>query len=299
MNPMDLSIIILSFNTKELTKNCLDSVVKSLQNSVLKTEIIVIDNASKDGSVEMLKEFSKNNHSKNIKLEFIFNNENVGYPKGNNQGIKVAKGKYVLLLNSDVVINDVDFEDVLQYINTHPEIGVLTVKLNLPQGGIDPASHRGFPTAWNAFCYFSKLERYLGRFKPLSKIFGGYHLLERSLDTVHEIDSPTGAFFLTRLSLLKDIQGFDEGFFMYGEDLDLAYRIKKKGYKVIYYPHYTATHFKHHSGLKGKDEGIRKKTRVHFFEAMKIFYTKHYDTKYPFIIKKLIFLFIDFKKSSL
>jgi GT2 family glycosyltransferase len=193
------------------------------------------------------------------------------------------------------MIENVNFPTLLKYLDENKEVGALSVRLNLSSGNIDPASHRGFPTPWNAFCYFGKLESLFGNLPVLGRIFGGYHMYYKGLTTVHEVDAITGAFFLTRKSLLNEVKGFDETFFMYGEDLDLAYRIKQKGFKIIYYPIYTTLHLKNVSGIKGKDSEVRKKTRRHFFEAMKIFYKKHYINKYPTLITKIVFLFIDYK----
>ena len=295
MNAMDLSIIILSYNTSHLTKQCLDSLVDNLKTTSLKAEIVIVDNDSKDESVEMLENYQKSLNNGLISVKLIENKENVGYPKGNNQGIKVSKGKYILLLNSDVMIETVDFPKLIEYLEKNDRIGALSVRVNLQTGNIDPASHRGFPTPWNAFCYFGRLERLFGALPVIGKLFGGYHMYYKGLDTVHEVDAITGAFFLTRNSVLDEVGGFDETFFMYGEDLDLAYRIKQKGFKVLYYPEYTVLHLKSVSGIKGKDPEVRKKTRKHFFEAMKIFYNKHYADKYPSFINRIVFLFIDYK----
>jgi GT2 family glycosyltransferase len=292
---MDLSIIILSYNTQDLTKQCLDSIVKSLDKTKVKVEIIVIDNASKDDSVQLLKTYEKKHKSKNISLKFIYNKENVGYPRGNNQGMKVAKGEYILLLNSDVIVQNVNFEKLLEYMRKNPKIGALTVKVNLPVGGIDPASHRGFPTPWNSFCYFTKLEMVLGRIPGLKSLFGGYHLTKYNLKRIHEIDSPTGAFFLSPKEILDKVHGFDEDYFMYGEDLDLAFKIKQLKYKIIYYPLYTVVHFKYKSGLQGKQKKVRSKTKKYFYESMKIFFKKHYSKKYPFFVRWIVYFFIDLK----
>lgn len=299
MNFMDLSVIILSYNTQELTKRCLDLLVKSLEPSSLRSEIIVVDNASSDDSVKMLQEYRRMHVSSSINLSVIENKNNVGFTKGNNQAIKVALGKYILLLNSDAMIESVDFQKLLEYLDENPRIGALTVKLNLVSGSIDPASHRGFPTPWSAFCYFSKLEKLLGKLPLVGSIFGGYHMYYKDLNAVHEVDAITGAFFLTRNEILKEVNGFDEEFFMYGEDIDLAYRIKEKEYKIIYYPFFTALHLKNVSGIKGKDPDVRVRTHKAFYDAMKIFYKKHYEKKYPSFLTAFIYFFIDFKKNRL
>ncbi len=292
-----LSVIILSYNTKDITKQCLDALIKSLNVSKLESEIIVLDNASEDSSVEMLKKYESTKTYPKPKLVFIYNKKNVGYPKGNNQGIKIAKGKYILLLNSDALIQNIDWQTLLKYLDNNPQVGVLTVKVNLPIGRIDPASHRGFPTIWNSFCYFSGLEKILGRIPLIGKYFGGYHLTHLDLQKIHEIDSPAGAFYFSPRVVLNKVKGFDDkNFFLYGEDLDLSYRIKELGYEVIYYPFYTTLHLKHASGLKKKNTKIRSKSREYFYESMKIFYRKHYERTHPWFINKLVYFAIDLKK---
>lgn len=280
-----LSIIIVSYNTKDITNDCLQSVFKSLN---VPSEIIVVDNGSKDGAVRMLESLKV---KKFIKL--IKNEENLGYSKANNQGLKKAEGDYILFLNSDVIVKSVDFKKLLDYLDKYPQIGALTVKVNLTNGEVDPASHRGFPTLWRSFCYFFKLEKLFSGASFLNQIFGGYHLTYFDLKSIHEIDSGSGAFLLTRKDLMKKLNGFDEDFFMYGEDLDLAFRIKQLGCKIIYYPFYEITHLKYSSGLKIDSGEIRKRTKRYFYEAMKIFYQKHYQNSHPRIINKIVFLIID------
>lgn len=283
---VNLSIIILSYNTKELTKRCLSSLYRNLpKNKNFLTEIIIVDNGSSDGTIETLKNYQKSNTF----LQFIPNKTNLGYPMGNNQALKVASGKYILFLNSDTIIEKLDFFRLLNYLESNQEIGALTVKVLLPNGKIDPASHRGFPTLWSAFCYFFGLEKLFNKFPYLNRIFGNYHLVHLNRESVHEIDSGSGAFYLTRKDLLDKIGGFDETFFMYGEDLDLSFRIKKSGYKIIYYPAYQVIHLKYASGLEKKNRQINKETRRHFFEAMEIFYKKHYEKTHIPIINSIIY----------
>lgn len=278
-----LSIIILSYNTRDITLKCLDSVFKSINTNNI--EVIVIDNGSQDGSKEILQ--GKSN------LKIILNEKNLGYSKGNNQGIKAAQGEYILFLNSDVIIDQIDFNQLINYFDYHPKVGVLTVKVLLPNGKIDLASHRGFPTIWNSICYFAGLENFFKYIPLLNKFFGGYHLNDRLINSIHEIDSPSGAFYFTRKSLLNKLKGFDEHFFMYGEDLDLSYRLKKLGYSIIYYPLYSVIHLKYVSGLKTNIKSTKKQTKKYFFQAMKIFYDKHYQKNYPNFINSIVHFFID------
>lgn len=291
---MDLSVIIVSYNTEKLTKDTLDAIRTSLKKTPeLTSEIIIVDNASSDNSPSMIKNYKVT--EKNISCVPILHKENIGFGGGNNLGIKKSKGKYVLLLNSDLIADDVDFQDLIDYMDKHKKVGGLTVRVELPNGKIDPASHRGFPTVWRSFAYFTKLQHITSAIPFLNRIFGGYHMVHENLHTVHEIDSPTAAFFLIRGSLLRKLKGFDEDYFMYGEDLDLAMRMRKKGYSIIYYPEYTVLHLKHQSGLKTKKQKTRSITTFHFHNAMKIFYDKHYAPKQPKFMQFLIHKAVDFK----
>lgn len=286
-----ISVIIPSYNTKEMTLQCISSLRRVLDVSGIPFEIIVIDNSSRDGSAQALE------HLKDKHIVPILNEENVGYGKANNQGIKMAKYDYVLFLNSDVLMDrTIDYKDLVSFMDSHPDTGVLTVEVKLKTNGIDPASHRGFPTLWRSFCYFAGLEKISCNIPLLNRVFGGYHLTHLDRSKTHEIDSPTGAFYLTRLSILKDIGGFDEDFFMYGEDLDLSYRIKEKGFKIIYHPIYSVTHYKSVSGLKRRgDVKVQSKTKQYFYDSMAIFYRKHYAGLYPALINRLVYMSIKMK----
>ncbi|MGB9882925.1 MAG: glycosyltransferase family 2 protein [Microgenomates group bacterium] len=287
-----LSIVIVSFNTKNITKKCLIYLKNNFKKYPISYEVIVVDNGSKDGSVEMLKKMR--NKWKELKL--IISKTNLGFCKGNNLGLKKANGKYILYLNSDVMVKDLDFNDLINIIERYPRVGALTVKLILPIGGIDPASHRGFPTLWRSFCYFSGLEKIFFKIPLLNRIFGGYHLAHLNINQIHEIESGTGAFLFVRKEILDKIGGFDEDYFAYGEDIEMAWQIKQLGYTILYYPLWEVLHLKSMSGLKKGDKVIRKKTSFYFYDSMKIFFKKHYADKYPWFINKLVYLAIDFKK---
>lgn len=284
-----LSIIILSYNTLAVTKKCLDSLSKSLSEHPIDHEIIVVDNASTDGSRDMLRK---------QKCLVVQNKKNVGFSSGNNQGFKRSSGEYLLFLNSDTIIQNVNFPELISFAGGRKDIGVVTVKVLLPSGRIDPASHRGFPTLWRSLTYFSKLEKIFGSIPVINRLFGGYHLTYLNLNSVHEIDSPTGAFYLVKRSIFEQVGGFDEKFFMYGEDLDLSYRIKALGFKVLYYPGFSILHEKYTSGLKTEDRAIRSKIKRHFYEAMGLFYKKHYSQSYPAIINKSVFLLLNWKLNN-
>lgn len=291
---IDISIIIVNYNTKDLTARVINTLISCLnrkENALIKYEIILVDNNSTDGSKDL---FSKWQNDLPF-FKYLYQTENYGFGKGNNFGIKAAKGKYILLLNSDVIVEKVDFQDLINQFKKDEKIGVLTVKVNLNENEIDPASHRGFPTIWRSFTYFSKLEKVTEKIPLLNRVFGGYHLKHEDLNTTHEIDSPTGAFYLTTKKIMDAIQGFDEQFFMYGEDLDMSYRIKKLGFKIIFYPKYVVLHLKNQSGIKSKEEKVKSKTNFYFYDSMKIFYKKNYANNNPEFINKAIYYLIDLK----
>lgn len=286
----DLSVIVISYNTCKMTKKTLEDLTVALRKEKLTWEIIVVDNASIDGSVQMLEMLAKDCEE----LLVIKNTTNLGFGVANNLGIKKAEGDFVLLLNSDVEVTESNFDSLINYLRKNENIGGLTVKVMLNNSRIDPASHRGFPTLWHSFTYFTGLEAITKKIPLLNRLFGGYHMTWEDLTKTHEIDSPTAAFFIIRRSILKDLKGFDEDFFMYGEDLDLAYRIKEKGYKIMYYPKFTVLHLKHQSGLKTYDKKTKKATTHHFYDAMKIFYKKHYASQKPKIVNLFTYKTIDF-----
>ena len=290
-----LSIIIVSFNTKEIIKKCLLSIKANFDKYPIDYEVIVVDNDSHDGTGEFLLDLEK----KQKNLHIFLNKANLGFGKANNIGLKKSKGKYILYLNSDAIITDIDFRDLIRVMEMENNIGALTIKVVLSNGEIDPASHRGFPTLWNSFTYFSGLERLFFYTPLLNKIFGGYHLVNLNLNNIHQVDVITGAFLLSKKEILDKIGGFDEDYFAYGEDIEMAFQIKKLGYKIIYYPLWKVLHLKSVSGLKKKgNEVVRKKTSVYFFDSMKIFYNKHYSQNHWWLINKLVFLAIDYKKNQ-
>ncbi|MBI3619702.1 glycosyltransferase family 2 protein [Candidatus Roizmanbacteria bacterium] len=293
----DLSIVILSFNTASLTRECLESLIVPLTKSRLSSEIIIFDNHSDDQSIRTIKEFqAKQVAKKALKVKLIQSAINLGFTKGNNRAAEAATGAYFLFLNSDTVIEKIDFKKLLNFLTARSDIGALTVPVVLEDGQYDPASHRGFPTLWNSVCYFLKLEAVFGQIPILNRLFGGYHLTYLDKNSIHEIDSPTGAFFLTRSTLFKKLGGFDERYFMYGEDLDLAYRLKKIGYKTVFYPEGRVRHKKRQSGLAKEDQLTQSRTKIYFYEAMKTFYQNHYADSHPALFNAVVYKLIDLKK---
>ncbi|MDR1603053.1 MAG: glycosyltransferase family 2 protein [Tannerella sp.] len=253
---MKLSIVIVNYNVKYYLWQCLDSVMRATRQ--VAAEIFVVDNCSPDHSTEYVKPWFPDVH-------FIENSENVGFSKANNQAIRIACGEYVLLLNPDTVVGEDTLARVCAFMDAHPNAGALGVKMIDGYGKFLPESKRGFPSPWNAFC---KMTGLAGLF-PLSKTFGGYHIRYLNENELHKVDILAGAFMLLRRQALDRAGLLDEAFFMYGEDIDLSYRIGLAGFDIYYLPE-TIIHY--------KGESTRKDIRYVkiFHEAMLIFFRKHY-----------------------
>ncbi len=289
-----VDIVIVNYNAGIYLKNCIFSLKASLKSN-FKLNCIVVDNASSDDSISQIK------HLKLPWLTIINHPENVGFAAGCNIGIKKSKGSYVLLLNPDTKVSKDTIVKMVDFLSIHPKAGIVTPKLVLSNGQIDPASHRGFPTPWVSFSYFIGLEKFF----PSNPKFSQYHMWYKSMDKVHEIDSPSGAFMLIKKEVINKIGLLDEDFFMYAEDIDFSYRAKKAGFQIFYNPSSIVLHtkgissgIKKHSEKKSKASiETRLRTSKHFYETMKIFYHKHYSQQYPKLLEILIFLFIDIKKN--
>lgn len=287
-----LSIIILSYNTKSQTLDCLKSIFN--MGTSPDCEVIVVDNGSIDDSVLAIKSLMP-------WVRLIENKENLGFAKANNQAIRLAQGEYILLLNSDTEAVDCAIEKTLNFMEKHLEIDAVTCRVELENNKLDQACHRGFPTPWASLCYFTKLDKIC----PKSRLLGQYHLTYKSLSEPHEIDAPSGCFFLIRKSTIDKIGLLDETYFFFGEDVDWSYRIKQAGGKIYFYPDAKIIHFKGtSSGIKKETSNktkatveIKKKSVNYFYDAMKIFYNKYYKKKYPFFVTWLVYAGIGIKRN--
>lgn len=281
---MDLSIIVVSYNTRQLLDDCLRSLYAA-EPPPGGLEVIVVDNASADGSPEMVRALYP-------QARLIVSAENRGYSAANNQGAAVAEGDYLLYLNSDTVIAADALVKPLTYLQDHPEVGALTVRLVYPNGERDPDNHRGFPTPWNAFCHFTLLSRLF----PHSPRFNGYFRSYEAFDTIHPVPVIAGSYMMMPRALDRQLGGWDETYFFYGEDIDYCYRIHEAGYHIIYYPLVEVVHYKGaSSGLRKESADIArppKATRVKVAKesvrAMHIFYGKFYSDKYPHVVTALV-----------
>ena len=222
-------------------------------------------------------------------LKVILNKENAGFARANNQGIKKSEGEYVLFLNPDTIVYPDTLNKTIEYLSKNKDVGLVTCRVELADGSLQKECHRGFPTPWRALCHFSGLDRLF----PNSKLFAGYFLGHLPKNTIHEIDACVGAFMMTKKEIGEKIGWWDEDFFWYGEDLDFAYRVKEAGLKVIFYPKVKITHYQGaSSGIKKTKSRANKETKrkamIASVEAMRIFYQKHYQNKYPKPISLLV-----------
>jgi GT2 family glycosyltransferase len=256
---MKLTVVIVNYNVQHFLEQCLHSVRKASKN--VATEIFVVDNNSVDGSVMMVK-------SKFPEVQLIENKKNTGFSFANNQAMRIAKGEYVLLLNPDTVVEEDTFEKVIAFMDTHPDAGGLGVKMLDGKGNFLPESKRGLPTPAVAFYKIFGLSRLF----PRSRTFGRYHLGFLDKDKTNEVEILSGAFMLMRKAALDKVGLLDETFFMYGEDIDLSYRLILGGYKNYYFPETRIIHYKGESTKKSSVNYV-----FVFYKAMVIFANKHFS----------------------
>lgn len=272
-----LSVIIVNYNVKHFIEQCLFSVLQASKD--LSAEVFVVDNNSVDGSVALIKE-------KFPQVNLIENKENTGFSVANNQAIRQAGGQYILLLNPDTVVQEDTFLKVVNFMDQHPEAGGLGVKMLDGQGNFAPESKRGLPTPAVAFYKMFGLSRLF----PASHRFGKYHLSYLPENEINEIDVISGAFMLMRKAVLDTIGLLDETFFMYGEDIDLSYRITKAGYRNYYFPKTQIIHYKGESTKRSSINYV-----IIFYKAMAIFAKKHFSGSNAFWFNFLIHLAIVLK----
>ncbi len=271
---MKLSVIIVNYNVKYFLEQCLRSVQIALRG--IDSEVFVVDNASSDGSIDMVRE-------KFPEVICIANKDNVGFSTANNQAIRIAKGEYVLLLNPDTVVEENTFSLSLKCMDEKPELGALGVKMIDGKGNFLPESKRGLPTPWVSFYKIFGLSSLF----PKSPKFARYHMGHLDKDQNHEIEILAGAYMLMRVSALEKSGLLDEEFFMYGEDIDLSYRILKAGYKNYYLADTSIIHYKGESTKKGSLNYVYV-----FYKAMAIFARKHFSGTYAKVFNFMIGLAI-------
>ena len=256
---MDLSVIIVSFNTKDILRDCLKSLTLNTQYKILNTETIVVDNGSADGSVEMVeKEFP------NVRL--IKNKKNLGFARANNQGIKIARGEYVLLLNSDTKIVDNALVKMVKFAKSDKKIGIVGPKLLNPDSTPQPSTAPFYTLP-----------------VTLISLFGGDRFLRQSYKDIRKVDWVSGACFLIKREVVENIGLLDEKFFMYVEEMEFCFRAQKAGYQVYFYPQAEVIHQVRGSSSVGKQRAI-----LGIYQGLIYFYQKHFASWQLYMLKFLL-----------
>ena len=257
---VQLSIIIVTYNSKTLIEQCLVSVDKAIAR--ISSEVIIVDNNSTDGSKDYLP-------SKFTGVKFIFNNENAGFAKACNQGFKISSGDFILFLNPDTVLSETCLSDCISFFKTHADAGTVGVRMLDERGKFLKESKRGLPSPSTSFYKLFGLAAIFPGSETFAKYYEG-HLSEKENNPVEVL---SGAFMMIRRSVFEKVNGFDEAFFMYGEDVDLSLRINQLGYKNYYLGKVSITH------LKGGSTTYNYKYVQDFYDAMRLFVKKHYGEK--------------------
>lgn len=266
---MNLSVVIVNYQTFEMTKNTINSIFE--HSYPFSYEIIVVDNASSDDSLSRLQEYFKD------KVKFIASSENNGFAAGNNQALRQVNSDYVLLLNSDTIVWENTLENIYAYMENHEDVGACGCRVRLEDGQLDKACKRSFPNVKNSFFRLFHI--------PTNSKDDNYNLTDLADDGIYEIDCLTGAFMFMRKSALDEAGLLDETFFMYGEDIDLCYRIKQGGWKIVYYGESSITHLKGASSKKQKNKLIYE-----FYRAMYIYYKKHHAKESFFLTNIVVYI---------
>ena len=266
---MDLSVVIVNYQTFELTKNTINSIFE--YDYPFELEVIVVDNASSDDSLSRLQDYFGD------RVRFIASAENNGFAAGNNQALRVVEARYVLLLNSDTIVWENTLENIYNYMEDHKDVGACGCRVLLENGELDKACKRSFPNVKNSFFRLFHI--------PTNSADDNYNLDNLPDDEIYEIDCLTGAFMFMRKEALDTAGLLDETFFMYGEDIDLCYRIKNSGWKIIYYGESKITQLKGASSKKQKSKLIYE-----FYRAMYIYYKKHHAEESSFIVNIVVYI---------
>jgi len=268
---MDLSIIMVNYATYDLTRQAVESVINSI--NAIDYEIIVVDNNSPDDSLQKLEDYFKEYEC----VKFVANEYNGGFAVANNSGCRQAQGDYLLLLNSDIIIKGNAINDCLTYLKENDNIGVIGCKVSLPDGRLDKACRRSFPTPTVSFYRLTGLSKIF----PKSRRFNQYNMSYLDDDGVYMVDSIVGAFMLLTRKLYDECGGLSESYFMYGEDIELCYDVKQLGYDVCYYGKAEIIHYKGGSGSN-------KRLLYEFHKSMEIFYDKHYKKENNTLVNLMV-----------
>lgn len=274
---MDLSIIFVCYNSKDVLDVALEAVFKSETN--YSYEVIIVDNASPDGGVEMVKEKYLSRLEIAAKTKLILNDSNQGFGIGNNLGMKQAIGDYILLLNTDTKVDPDNFQVMIDFMKSRSDVGGATCKLVKADGNLDLAARRSEPDLIKSFFKLFGLQQLF------PKWFGGYNMLDKDPSHESELEACSGAYLMMSRAAYEKVGGFDERFFMYGEDLDLCRRIREAGFKIWWYPKTSCIHYRGQSTKR-----TPQKMLFAFYDAMWIYYKKWYSKRYFYLMDPFVFV---------
>lgn len=270
MSDRKLSILIVSYRVKDHLSNCLRSI---FENSMgLSFEVIVVDNNSTDNTLDMIKKDYKG-------VRLIENNQNLGFAKANNQALKIAKGEYILFLNPDTEVRPETIDRSIDFLENNPKAGAVGCKILNPDGSLQPSA-KSFPGFWNYF--FETF--FLYKLFPRNRLFGRFYMTSFDYNSVRETDMVSGAFLMVSKKLLEEVGGWDERFFIYSEETDLCYRIKKTGKKIFFIPQAQIIHY---GGRSTSQEPIEMFQQDH--KSRYLFMRKHYKLITVFFSEWIIF----------
>ncbi len=275
----DVSAVIVHFETPDLLRACLAALLAA--RGARRVEIFVVDNASKDFDADEWQRL-------NPDVRIVRNEQNRGFSVAANQGLALATGRYLLLLNPDTIVATDTLETMITYLEEHPDVGCATARLELENGRLDLACRRSFPTPMRAFYRISMLSRLF----PRTRRFGAYDLTYLDEHQEAEIDTPCGAFMFVRHEVLDQVGPLDERYFMYGEDMDWAMRMKRAEWRVMYTPSTTVRHVKRASSRHSRPRTIHA-----FHDAMRIFYREYYQNAYPRWLSWAVYRSIDVREA--
>ena len=265
----ELSVVVASFNTRDLLRDCLRTLRAATQS--VPTEIVVVDNSSKDGTPGMVAaEFPD--------VTLLANSSNDGFARANNRALARTRGRFVLLLNPDTLVPPDTLEPLVAFLRDNPKVGLVGCRVDRPDGRLDEACKRNFPTPLSALMRFLALDRLLGRGR-------GYRRSGEDPAGRYEVDAVVGAFMLLRRETLEDVGGLDEDYFMFGEDLDWCYRVKQRDWQIYYLGDRSIVH---HKGAATRK--VPHRMNWHFHRAMFLFHRKHLVDRYPFFVNWLVYV---------
>ena len=269
---MDISIIMVSWNVLDLLRQSLRSIRLQGSDDKRQMEIIVVDNASSDGSVKML-------HDEFPDVRVIANSQNLGFTRGNNQALEIAQGRCFFLINPDTQLHPHALENLSAYMDAHPRVGIIGPRLVYGDGA-PQSSRRRFPALATAFLESTKLQEWFPRNRTLTH----YYMLDTSDDEIQTVDWINGSAMFVRREVYDQLGGFDEGFFMYSEELDWCYRVKQAGWQIVYLPTAQVTHY------EGKSSEQATPQRVIYFHSSKVRFFRKYHGRFVAVILRLFLL---------